>query len=297
LIEKIYVEEGQKVYKGQLLFKINQEEAKLHLDRNTAALQSAKAQVRIAEVELKRIAALVDKQIVSVSEQELADAKLDAAKASVAEAIAAQNEARTLLSYTSVVAPFDGVIDRIPLRQGSLVTKGSLLTTISDLQSVYAYFDVPEQEYISLLQEARGTSVSGKVQLTLADGSLYPLYGDIKSAESEIDGSTGSIAFRAIFSNPDRLLKHGATGTLHINKPVDDVLLVPQKSVFEIQDKSYVYVLEKDNTVKMKNFEPAERIGSYYIVASGLSAQDRIVFEGAQSLRDGVTIKPVAAKL
>jgi RND family efflux transporter MFP subunit len=297
LIEKVLVEEGQHVRKGQLLFKINEEEARLNLERANAALQSARAQLRIAEVELKRVSALVGKNIIPDSERELSEAKHDAAKAQVAEALAAQNEARTFLSYTSVHAPFDGIIDRLPLKQGSLVTKGSLLTTISDLEAMYAYFDVSENEYFRLLQSGEQHADIGKVQLQLADGSLYPLEGVVQPAESEFDESTGSIAFRALFKNPSQILKHGATGMLQFSKPLHDVIMVPQKSVFEIQDKSYVFVLDAGNKVKMKSFTAAQRIGDYFLVASGLREKDQVVYEGVQSLRDGTIITPVPARL
>ncbi len=297
MLQKIYVQEGQAVRKGQLLFRLNEDEARLNLDRHRAALNSALASAHIAAVELKRVRMLVEKKVVSPSELELVQARLRGEEAKAEEARAAKAEAQTLLSYTAVHAPFDGIIDRLPLKEGSLVEKGSLLTTISDIHSMYAYFDVSENEYLRLVRGDGADEPFSKASLMLSDGTTYPLQGTIMPAESEIDGATGSIAFRAVFPNPDRLLKHGASGRLLITREVEDVLLVPQKSVFEIQDKSYVYLTGKDNRVTMKSFVPAQRVGAYYIVESGLKANDRVVYEGLQSLRDGVSIRPQTVTL
>jgi membrane fusion protein (multidrug efflux system) len=135
------------------------------------------------------------------------------------------------------------------------------------------------------------------VSLILADGTMYPHPGKIMAAESEIDESTGAIAFRADFPNPERLLKHGASGTLLIRQPSNKVLMVPQKAVLEIQDKNFVYLLCKDNTVKMKSFETNQRIDGFYIIEDGLTAKDKIVTEGIQSLTDGMKIIPTEKAL
>jgi membrane fusion protein (multidrug efflux system) len=291
------VDEGQAVRKGQLLFRINDEEARLSLDKARAALKSAQANARIAAVELNRVRALVDKKVVSPSELELMKARLEAEDAKAEEAKATCNEAAALLSYTAIYAPFDGVIDRLPLKEGSLIGKGSLLTTISDNHAMYAYFDLSETEYLKLVRNSDSSHVFDKVNLVLSDGTMYRHTGTVLPAESEIDEATGSIALRAVFANPDRLLKHGASGKLLISREVKDALLVPQKSVFEIQDRSYVYVTGPDNKVRLQHFEPAQRIGPYYVVASGLRSGERIVYEGVQSLRDGALIKPTPKTL
>ncbi len=292
ILDKIYVDEGQYVKEGQLLFSINDEELRIDLNKASAFYNSAIADARVAEVEVQRVRTLVEKNIVSETELELMQAKHLALLAKVEEAHSAVANARRLLSYTQVHSPFDGIIDRLPLKEGSLLSNGSLLTTISDIQSVYAYFNISEREYLRLMQPNDDT-LPNEVRLVLADGSIYAYAGTIEPAESEIDENTGSIAFRASFPNPDGLLKHGASGTLLLDRPVEKALLVPQKSVFEIQDKNYVYVLGNDNTVKMTNFAPGERLAEYYIVRSGLEPSDKIVYEGIQTLRDGELINPV----
>lgn len=293
VLEQIFVDEGQMVQKGQLLFSINDDELKIALSKAGAALNSAIADARIAQVEKERIKKLVEKKIISPTELDLADARLNSQKAKIEEARSEKSAVEKRLSYTRIYSPFSGVIDRLPLKSGSLLTEGSLLTTISDISSVYAYFNISENEYLKLMRNGQQDSLGTEVRLVLADGSRYPFEGQIEASESEIDERTGSIAFRADFPNPRGILKHGASATLSITKPVGRVLMVPQKSVLEIQDRNYVYILDANNVVKMQNFKPAQRINGYYIVREGLQANDRIVYEGIQSIRDGQKINPV----
>lgn len=296
MLEHVHVDEGQMVQKGQLLFSINDDELKIALSKANAALNSAIADARVTQVEKERIKLLVDKKIVTSTELELADAKLNAQNAKIEEARSEKSAVEKRLSYTHIYSPFTGVIDRIPLKSGSLLAEGSLLTTISDISSVYAYFNISENEYLKLLRNGQQDNPGSEISLILADGSVYPFKGQIEASESEIDESTGNIAFRADFPNPKGFLKHGASATLSINKPVGRVLMVPQKSVLEIQDRNYVYVLDANNVVKMQNFKPAQRVNGYYIVREGLQPNDRIVYEGIQSIRDGQKITPVLSE-
>lgn len=295
-LDKIFVDEGQHVQQGQLLFKINDRELAIALDKARAALSSTQAEALSASLEMNRVQLLVNKNIIAKSELELAKARLKAAEARVSEAKATESEAQQRLSYTAVYAPFSGVIDRIPLRSGSLLDQGSLLTTVSDLDQVHAYFNVSENEYLQMIQDSKdkSTFVGSRVNLILANNTVYPQPGKIETAEGEFDEATGSIAFRATFPNPGRMLKHGSSGKIQITTPVHQALLVPHKAVFEIQDKNYVYVVDKQNKVRMKNFVPRMRLSDCYIVESGLNSGESIVLEGIQTIRDGATIQPVA---
>lgn len=294
ILKRIHVDEGQTVRKGQLLFSINDDELQIALSKARAAMKTATADARIAQVEKERVKTLVDKKIVTRTELDLAEAKWHALRAKIDEASAEIAAVNRRLSYTHVHAPFDGVIDRLPLKEGSLLSEGSLLTTISDINSVLAYFNISENEYLSLMRSNGDDSLEhNEISLVLADGSVYPYKGKIQASESEINDNTGSIAFRADFPNPARILRHGASATLVITKPASQVLMVPQKSVLEIQDKNYVYVVEGGNTVKMKNFQPAQRVNGYYIVRNGLQPGEEIIYEGIQSLREGEKVKPI----
>jgi len=302
-LETIFVDEGKPVKKGQPLFQINPEEYSVNLSKARAALSNALAAAKASEVESGRVKLLVDKHVVAASELDLALARVAADKATIEEARAAVQSAENHLSYTLIRAPFDGLVDRIPLKAGSLIDEGTLLTSLSDISSMYAYFSIPENEYLRIQRAQGGTGNgsagdggSGEVQLVLADGSNYPYHGKIETVEGEIEQNTGSIDFRARFPNPQQLLRHGATGKLYISRRVDDVLVVPQRSVFDIQDKSYVYVVRRDNTLEMRSFVPITRLTGCYLVREGLHPDERILYEGAQNVRAGMTIHPKPVK-
>ncbi|QRR03437.1 efflux RND transporter periplasmic adaptor subunit [Dyadobacter sandarakinus] len=297
-LEEVYVDEGKDVKKGQLLFRINNEEYATQLAKAKANLQSAVAEAKGAELELRRIKLLADKNVISKTEVDVADAKLAAANARIEEARSEKSNAALQLAQTEIRAPFDGVIDRLPHKMGSLITEGTLLTTLSDTKTVFAYFNVSENEYLEYVK-SRGKNEHGKavVQLELADGSFFRHKGTIETMEGAFDEGTGSIAFRARFSNPEKLLKHGSTGTIRLTNTVENAILIPQKAAFEIQDKNFVYVLGKDNKIKTRSFVPHSRLSTFYVVKSGLQSGETIVYEGLQSLRDGATINPKTVSL
>jgi len=294
-LEAIFVDEGKFVKKGQPLFRIQASEYENQLARAKAAEVGAEAEVASAKVQLGRVQLLVSKNIIAKTETDLAMANLRTAQSHVAEARARQSTARLNVGYTLVRAPFDGVINRIPLKVGSLIEETTLLTTVSDLTQVFAYFEIPENEYLTfvkLRQNHPEQSRSDTVALVLADGSRYPYPGYIETSEGEIDENTGSIAFRARFDNPQRLLKHGATGRVRLTNVVAEALLVPQKAVFEVQDKSYVYLLDSNNVAHTRSFVPGTRTGDDYVVKSGLQRGDRVVYEGMQQVKDGQKVVP-----
>lgn len=292
-LDKIYIDEGQEVKKGQLLFGISDAEYRAELAKAKAVLSSAVAESKAAALELDRVKLLVDKKVIAPSELEVANAKLAAAEAKIEEARSAASNAEMRLSYTSIRAPFNGIVDRIPLKIGSLINEGTLLTTVSDTRDVYAYFNVSETEYLQYTKAlAKGNSGNRKVGLVLADGTDYHETGKIETVEGEFEANTGSIAFRARFPNPSKLLKHGASGKVLLTTRMDSAVIIPQKAVFEMQDKNYVFVVDGANKVKMKNFVPEARFAHFYIVKSGLKPGERIVCEGVRNIRDGVQISP-----
>ncbi|WAC14960.1 efflux RND transporter periplasmic adaptor subunit [Dyadobacter pollutisoli] len=292
-LEKVYVDEGKEVKKGQVLFSVNNEEYEAQLAKAKANLQNAIADAKGAELELKRVKLLVEKNVISKTEVEVAEAKVAAADAKIEEARSEKAKAAIQLGRTVIKAPFDGLIDRIPHRMGSLISDGTLLTTISDTKSVYAYFNVSENEYLEYIN-TRGKDHDEKaiVELQLADGSFFKQKGIIETMEGAFDESTGSIAFRAKFANPQKLLKHGSTGTIRLTNTIENVILIPQKAAFEIQDKNFVYILGKNNKIKTRSFIPQSRIAGYYVVSSGLEPGETIICEGLQGLKDGATIQP-----
>jgi membrane fusion protein, multidrug efflux system len=297
-LEEVYVDEGKEVKKGQALFRINNEEYEAHLAKAKANLHSAVAEAKGAELELKRVRLLVEKNVISKTEIEVADAKLAAANAKIDEAKSEKSNATIHLTQTLIRAPFDGIVDRLPYKTGSLISEGTLLTTLSDTKNVFAYFNVSENEYLEYVR-ARGKAATKDaiVELELADGTYFNHKGTIETMEGAFDEGTGSIAFRARFPNPEKLLKHGSTGTIRLTNTVENAILVPQKAAFEIQDKNFVYVLGKNNKISTRSFISRSRFAGYYVVKSGLQPGETIVYEGLQSLKDGATISPKAISL
>lgn len=292
-LEQIHVDEGAYVKKDQLLFSINHKEYAEELEKARAIYKTASVEVQAAELELKSVLQLGDKKIVSPLEVELAKNKLEAQKARMEEARANMAHAGLRLSFTEVRAPFNGIINRIPHKIGSLVDEGLLLTTISENDEVYAYFDVSEKEYLNYARsQSEDSTRSREVELVLADGNVHPQKGYIETVEGIIDKNTGNIAFRARFKNPGKIIKHGASGKVRLHKDFKNALIIPQKSVFEIQDKQYVFKLDRNDRLHMQNIETAYRMPHLYILSKGLKAGDRIVYEGIQNVKAGMSIKP-----
>lgn len=203
-LERIHVDEGQYVKKGQILFTISGEEYRAVVEEATAAVNSMIADAKTVELEVEKVKLLVDKKIVSATELAVASARLKAMNAKVEEERATLAHARARLSYTTIRAPYDGVVDRIPLKVGSLLEEGTLITTVSDISSVFAYFNISENEYLDYLRsKPQDTNEDGNtVRLILSDGQEYTHLGRIETVVSEFNENTGSIAFRARFPNP-----------------------------------------------------------------------------------------------
>ncbi|NAW51460.1 efflux RND transporter periplasmic adaptor subunit [Elizabethkingia argentiflava] len=276
ILEKIFVDEGQYVQAGQTLFRIM---PKLY----RAELLKAKAEVEQATIGLKNASTLADNNIVSSNERAMAKAKLDAANAEM-------KLAQIHLSFTDIKAPFSGIINRLPLKLGSLVDEGDLLTSLSDNTNVYTYFNVSEPEYLSYQTHAADRG-SDQVSLIMANGEMYPQKGIIQTIEGEFDNETGNIAFRGKFPNPDKLLRNGETAKVQMTLPVHDALIIPQKATYEIQDQKYVFVIDKKGTARSRNIKIAYELPDLYVVGSGLSKGDQILLEGVQKVKDDQKLK------
>ena len=292
-VQKIYVDEGQKVKKGQPLFQLSSDQYSETVKEAQANYKQAQAQYEMANYEAERIGRLVDKQILSKIRLDQANKEKEVAQMKVEQAKAQMQRSQMDYSYTTITAPFDGYIDRIPYKTGSLVNPQSLLTTVSDISEIFAYYKVNESEYL----EYKRQQLSGQkqheennVELILPDGSIYSHTGTLETVEGDFERGTGSIAFRVRFPNPDGLLKHGVTGKVRMMTQMDNICLVPQKSTFEIQDFTYVYTVDSTSVVKVRSFQPLERYNNYY-VTQDFTPNTAIVYEGVQMMKDGITIK------
>ena len=294
-IEKIHVDEGQPVKQGQLLFTLGSLEFEKEVQKANAAYKNALADLKAAQVDLNNVSLLVRKNIVSKTELDVAKAKAEALKADVEEALANKQQAGIQLSFTQIKAPFDGIINRIPNKVGSLIDEGDMLTSISDNREVFAYFNLSEVDYLNYIAAEKKEIKT--VSLKLANNALYGYKGKIEMIESEFDRKTGNIALRARFPNPDSILKHGANGKVIVTNEIKHALLIPQKSTFEIQDKLYVFVLNQEDTLKQRNVIPKMRYLDFYVLESGLTKDDKILYEGAENERDGNKIHPAYVDL
>ncbi|MBX2973877.1 MAG: efflux RND transporter periplasmic adaptor subunit [Flavobacteriales bacterium] len=290
-IEKIHADEGQLVNAGQPLFDVSSAERGLELQRANAALRVVQAELNAAEVELRNTGSLVDQNISSQAELDLTRARVDALHARVEEAASTRDQAALNLSYSHIKAPYRGKINRIPFKTGSIVQEADVLTTITDNSEMFAYFHLSELDYLQLRGTLRDSTLR-RVTLLLPNGVPYQHQGRIEVAESEFDRATGNIAIRARFPNAEGVLKHGANANIELRRPLEDAVMVPQRSTFEVQDKLYVLVVRPDSTVEQRNISASFRLPDLYVVESGLEPDERIVFEGVQRLRHDDRIVP-----
>ncbi len=292
-LEKIHVKEGQLLKEGEPMFKI------LPLVYQ-AELRRAEAKARVAEVKYLNTKRLTEKGVVSAQELAIAQAELQETQAEV-------NLAQTHLGFTDLKAPFEGLMDRLVLRQGSLVEEGDLLTTLSDNSVMWVYFNVPEAEYLDFVSEAQSVGPKKSddddddddddpktwsedrkvVDLVMANGQKFKHRGKINTIEAEFNNETGTIMFRADFPNPDRLLRHGETGNIQMKKMVKGALLIPQKCTYEILDHHYVFVIGKDDVVSQQRVHIGEQLEDLFIITEGLTENDKIVLEGLRHARNG----------
>jgi membrane fusion protein, multidrug efflux system len=270
-LEKMFVDEGQFVKKGQLLFEVM---PKLY----EAELQKAQAEVNFAKIEYENTKSLADSNIVAPNELAMAMATFDKAKAELALA-------EVHLGFTKIRAPFDGIIDRFHVRLGSLVDEGELLTNLSDNSKMWVYFNVPEAEYLDYKTKVKRDSTIA-VKLLMANNKLFPYPGVVEAIEADFNNETGNIAFRATLPNPDGLLRHGETGSILILEPLNNALLIPQKATFEILDKKYVFVVDEKNVVSQREIVIGAELEDLYAVSGGLNENDKILLEGLRKVRD-----------
>lgn len=285
-VENIYVDEGQTVRQGQVLFTVSSKEYQQYLQKAKALFQNAVAELKSAEIELENTQHLLNKNIVAKTELEMMKAKVDALKAKVAEAQSEKEQTELNLSFAEIKAPFDGIINRIPNKVGSLVEEGTLLTTISNNKEMFAYFNVSEKDYLDYAVSTE-QGKSKEVSLMLANNTLYTHKGIIETTESEFDKNTGTIAFRAKFPNPKNILRHGATGKILVTNVLKNAMLIPQKSTFDRQENLCVFVVDSLGTVQVRKITPLLRLPHLFAVGSGLSPQDKILYEGVQLVKEG----------
>ena len=285
-ITDVLVDEGQKVRRGQTLFRLETQS----LTQDAAA---AEANVNAAQVEVDKLKPLVEQGIISAVQLETAKAELQRAKSSY-------SSINANIGYANIKSPVDGYVGQIRLRRGALVspTNTDPLTTVSDISKVYAYFAMNERDYITFLKDAEGEGISEiiknlpKVELVLPDGSIYEKEGTIETINSQVSSQTGAVSFRAIFENPKRLLTNGNSGRIRVPRTYEDALVVPQTATFELQGSTYVYKVGQDSVATASEIGIQRNVDNLYVVAYGLEENDRIVAKGVAKLKGETKINP-----
>lgn len=290
-LEAIYVKEGDYVNKGQSLFKIKGDVFAEQVNNSRAAYKNALANLANAKLEIEKIKPLVEGKVFSEMQLKTAQANYEAAEAQVAQAKALLGSSQLNADFSLIKAPVSGYISRIPNRIGNLVTPTDAvpLTILSEIDNVFVYFSLSESDYLTFIKDIKSNST---VSLILADNSLYEHKGILEVASGNIDRSTGTIALKAIFPNPKKYLRSGGSARIVLNNSLSSVITVPMASVKDIQDKFFVYVLNKDNKVAMVPIEIAGNSGSNYFVKSGVKAGDKIALNNIDALYDGSEVVP-----
>ena len=275
-LSEISVDEGSLVKKGALMFtslpSIYQ-----------AELNKSASEARVAEIEYSNALNLFKENIISENELALFEAEFEKAKAEV-------SLAQTHLNFTKIKAPFEGIMDRLLVREGSLLDEGEILTSLSDNSLMWVYFNVPEAEYLNYIQNL--DSQEKEVELKLPNGSTFEEHGHIQTILGEFDNTTGTIGFRAAFNNPKGILRHGETGNIRIAIPFQNALLIPQKATFQILDKTYVFVVSNSGQVIQREIVTAGELPDLFLVKDGLSIDETILVDGIRMVRNNDFIHP-----
>lgn len=302
-LDRIFVDEGAYVSKGQTLFKINERPFREQLNNALASLHAAEAALINANLEVDKLTPLVQNKVVSDYQLKTAKASQKIAAANIEQAKAMVGSAKINLGYTNVTAPVSGYIGRLPKKQGSLVSAADVepLTTLSDVHEVFAYFSLGETDFINFKSQYAGSSLGDKIKklppvtLILADNNAYPQTGKIDMVDGQFDKTTGAITIRATFPNANGTLRSGNTGRIRLGLNHDDAILVPQAATIEMQDKVFVFTVGKDNKVTKMPITVVGKNGTNYLIKDGVKTGDQIVMSGIDKLQDGQAIQPEKA--
>jgi membrane fusion protein, multidrug efflux system len=276
-LEQILVKEGQAVKKGDLMFKIVPVLYQAKLDAELAEAQ-------LAQLEFNYSKKLYEDKVVSENDVKLRQAQLAKAKAKASLAGAE-------LNFTNVVAPFDGIVDRLHEQLGSLIKEGDILTTLSDNSVMWVYFNVPERRYLEYMAGRDQNELDPRIELVLANQNKFPQTGKIGAIEAKFNNETGNIPFRADFPNPNGLLRHGQTGKVLLKRVMRNAIVIPQRATFEVLNKRYVYVVDKDDVVHQREVAIQNELDDVFVIKKGVGVEDRIVLEGTRQIHDGEKVK------
>nr|WP_314492018.1 efflux RND transporter periplasmic adaptor subunit [uncultured Chryseobacterium sp.] len=302
-LHKVYVDEGAYVRAGQPLFQIDSRMYAEQYNTAKAGVSVARANLANLKIDLDRRKELVKERIVSNIQIQQAQAAYDGAKASLTQAEATAQSARINLEFCTIKAPVSGYLSRINYRLGSLISPAGIepITVLSDSHQVNVYFSMSENDFLTFQNSQVGSTIAEKIQkspmvgLQIADGHLYEEKGKIDAVEGQFNSSTGSVTFRAKFNNPKSIIRGGNTGKIVIDQNFDNVTLFPIASTVNIQDKVYIFSLDKDNKAVQKAIEVSGKSGTNYMVTNGIKAGETYIVSGFERLQPGMPVVPKPA--
>jgi len=291
-LTQINVRDGQTVAAGQVLFVIDNETYQAQVRQSQAAVNTAQQQVNTTKLTYDNAQQLHQNKVIGDYELQTSKNSYESAKAQLAQAQAGLASAKEMLSFCYVKSPAAGVVGTLPFKRGALVSASNALTTVSNISSMDVYFSITEKEAMVISQ--KGIESFPPVKLQLADGSIYGSEGRVSRMSGVIDDATGSVQLIASFPNPQKALKSGATGNIIIPRQNNSAIIIPQSCVSEVQNKKFVYTLDKDNKVKYTEIKvDPQNDGNNYIVTEGLKTGDKYVTNGITKLSDGMEIVPI----
>ena len=301
-VTSVNFKEGSVVKKGDLLYVIDDVQYKTRVDREASELARAKTELVRSQNDLSRVKPLTELNALSQKDLDNATASFDAAQAQVKASEASLQNAKIEFGYTRVYSPFDGVAGISNVRVGDYVSRAggtSVLTTVSSIKAVRVRFQISEREYLRIAQMTQEelSSARKNVQLILADGSLYSEKGQVNFADREIDPKTGTLTIEATFPNPKGLLRPGMFVKARILlSTYPNAVLVPQRSVFQLQNLTQVFTVSDSSTLKVTIVETGPKVGDAWIIKKGIKAGGRVAVVGTASLTPNSKIEVVEMK-
>ena len=297
-ITQINVKEGQTVSAEQVLFVLDNVTYQAQVRQAQAQVNTATAALNTAKLTYDNSQKLFESGVIGDYELQSSKNSYESAVANLAATQASLASAKEMLSFCYVKSPASGVVGSLPLKVGTLVSASNTLTTVSNISSMEVYFSMTEKDVIAMGKNAGGLAgaieAMPAVKLKLADGTEYGQEGRVTKMSGVIDATTGSVQIIAVFPNPEKVLKSGGSGTIVIPRSNNDAIIIPQSCVSELQDKKFVYILDKDNKVKYTEIKvDPQNDGNTFIVTEGLKKGDKFVTNGITKLHDGMEIVPI----
>ncbi|MDX2418022.1 MAG: efflux RND transporter periplasmic adaptor subunit [Xanthomonadales bacterium] len=304
-LEGVHFQEGSWVKKGVLLYTLESQPFEEKVATRMSGVAEARTMLAKNKGDLERIAPLAEMNAVSKSDLDASQAAYDASQSSLEAAEANLRAARIQLSYTKVSSPIDGIIGKTQAKVGDFVGKDPspvILNTVSQVDTILVTFFITETQYLLLAQHladpdaVQSDEPRDNFQMILIDGSLYEYDGNLDFIDRNVDTTTGAMLAQASFPNPNKLLRPGQFTKLRVKTHVvKDAILIPQRSVMELQGLYSVFVVDTNNTIKTRDIEVGTKIGSAWIVTKGLESGEKVVYEGLQKVKDGVTVEAIVA--